>query len=157
MTTYKEELHEAITQLQQATKRGEMPREVRLGRIEALAEEYFAKAGEMPDGVALERMADLILYEELSNTHPDKVTRTEYPFFSEHQFEERYKAEASFKWAEEHGVDGRDHKPPVRRIRTKKDNKFLDKNAKIRNKERKHRYTEFTKVQPIIIQTLKSL
>jgi hypothetical protein len=151
MTTYKEELHEAITQLQQATKRGEMPRKERMGRIEALTEEYFAKAGEMPDGVALERMADLVLYEELTDNDRMKVRNNEYPFFSETQFEERRKVEASFKLSEEHGVDGRNHKPPVRRDRSNREIKFMDKNARIRNKERKKKYDQFTKVQPVII------
>jgi hypothetical protein len=151
MTTYKEELHEAITQLQQATKRGEMPREVRLGRLDALAEEYFAKAGEMPDAVALERMSDLCLWEELTDNDRMKVRNNEYPFFSETQFEERRKVEASFKLSEEHGVDGRNHKPPVRRDRSNREIKFMDKNARIRNKERKKKYDQFTKVQPVVI------
>lgn len=145
-------IHEEITKLQTETRRGELPRELRMVKIEALTEEYFAKTGKMPDEVALERLADLCLHEELSDTHPDKVTRTEYPFFSETQFEERYKSETSFVFAEEHGVDGRDHKPPVRRKRTSKDNKFVDKNARIRNKERQRVYTEFTKTQPVHIR-----
>jgi hypothetical protein len=154
MADYKTELHESITELQKATKRGELPREVRLGKIEELTEEYFAKTGEMPDSITIERMANLCLYEELSDTHPDKVTRTEYPFFSDHQFEERYKSEASFKLAEERGVDGRDYKPPVRRVRTNKDNNFIDKNARIRNKERQRTYHEFTKVQSVIVRKM---
>lgn len=154
MTDYKTKLHEDITELQMATKRGELPREVRLVKIEQLTEEYYVKTGELPDAKALERLSDLCLYEELSDPHPDKVTRTEYPFFSETQFEERYKSEASFKFAEEHGVDGRDHSPPLRRKRTNKDNKFVDKNARIRNKERKRKYDEFTKVQPVTIKRI---
>jgi hypothetical protein len=149
MATHKEELHEAITQLQQVTKRGELPRELRLGKIEALAEDYYAKAGEMPDAVALERMADLCLYEELTDTDRMKVRNNEYPFFSETQFEERRKVEASFKLSEEQGVDGRNYKPPVRRDRSNRDIKFIDKNAKIRNKERKQKYHDFTKVQTV--------
>ncbi|PFP30242.1 hypothetical protein COJ96_05890 [Bacillus sp. AFS073361] len=154
MADYKAKLHESITELQQAIKRGEMPREVRLGKIEELAERYFAKTGEMPDAVTLERMSDLCLFEELSDTHPDKVTRTEYPFFSETQFEERRKAEVSFKLSEEHGVDGRNHKPPTRRERTNREIKLMDKHARIRNKERKQRYHEFTKVQPVVVRKI---
>jgi hypothetical protein len=154
MSDYKTQLHEVITELQRATKQGALPRELRLVKIEELTEEYFAKTGEMPDNIALERLSDLCLYEELSDTHPDKVTRTEYPFFSETQFEERRKVEASFKLSEEQGVDGRNYKPPVRRERTKRDIKFIDKHAKIRNKERKQRYHEFTKVQPVIIRKM---
>ncbi|MEH7246483.1 hypothetical protein V7114_06745 [Neobacillus niacini] len=154
MTDVKTKLHEAITQLQQATKRGEMPREVRLGEIEALTEEYFVKAGEWPDSTALERMADLCLWEELTDNDRMKVRNNEYPFFSETQFEERRKSETSFKLSEEQGVDGRNHKPPTRRDRSNREIKFIDKHARIRNKERKKRYDKFTKVQPVIIHKI---
>lgn len=156
MEDFKTKLHEDITQIQTETKRGELPRELRMVKLEALTENYFAKTGEVPDGVALERLANLCLYEELTDSHPDKVTRTEYPFLSDHQFEERYKSEASFKLAEERGVDGRDYKPPVRRVRTNKDNKFIDKNARIRNKERQQSYHEFTKVQPVVVRKMSN-
>jgi hypothetical protein len=154
MTDYKTQLHEDITKLQTATKRGELPREVRIVKINTLIEEYFGKTGETPDGITLDRMSDLILDEELRDTHPDKVTRTEYPFFSETQFEERRKDEASFKLSEEHGVDGRNYKPPGRRDRSNREIKFMDKNAKIRNKERKQKYHDFTKVQPVITRRI---
>jgi hypothetical protein len=154
MATHKEELHEAITQLQTATKRGEMPREVRLVKIEHLTEGYYAKTGEMPDSTALERLADLCLYEELTDTDRMKVRNNEYPFFSETQFEERRKVEASFKLSEEQGVDGRNYKPPVRRDRSNREIKFMDKNARIRNKERKQKYHEFTKVQTVLVRKM---
>jgi hypothetical protein len=154
MSDYKAQLHEDITQLQAATKRGELPRELRLVKIEELAEAYFAKTGEMPDAIALERLSDLCLYDELTDTDRMKVRNNEYPFFSETQFEERRRVEASFKLSEEHGVDGRNHKPPTRRERTKRDLKFVDKHARIRNKERKKTYDQFTKVQPVIIRRL---
>jgi hypothetical protein len=159
MTTYKEQIHEDITQLQQATKRGEMPREVRLGRLGALAEEYFAKAGEMPDGVALERMADLCLWEELTDNDRMKVRNNEYPFFSETQLARRQEGvharsgtsgEVPLSAAESIGTDGKSYAVPTRRERNSRENRFVDKEAKIRNKERKHNYTEFTKVQPVI-------
>jgi predicted DNA-binding protein YlxM (UPF0122 family) len=152
MEDYKAILHEFITQAQAETKKGALGRELRFGLLERLTEWYYEKTGEMPDGIALERMSDLCLYEELSDTHPDKVTRTEYPFFSETQFEERRKSEASFKLSEEQGVDGRNHKPPVRRERTNRELKFIDKQARARNKERKHTYHEFTKVQPVVVR-----
>jgi hypothetical protein len=150
----KTKLHEDITKLQAETKRGELPRELRLVKIDNLTEEYFAKTGEWPDAIALERLADLCLYEELTDTDRMKVRNNEYPFFSETQFEERRKAEASFKLSEEHGVDGRNYKPPGRRERTKRDINFIDKNAKIRNKDRKQRYHEFTKVQPVVVRKI---
>jgi hypothetical protein len=83
-----------------------------------------------------------------------KVRNNEYPFFSETQFEERRKVEASFKLSEEQGVDGRNYKPPVRRDRSKRDIRFIDKNAKIRNKERQRKYNEFTRVQPVTVRKI---
>jgi hypothetical protein len=156
MADYKAQLHEAITHLQAETRRGELPRVIRFSHIEGLIEWYFASTGEMPDAIALERMSDLCLYEELTDTDRMKVRNNEYPFFSETQFEERRRVEASFKLSEEQGVDGRNYKPPVRRERTNKELKFIDKNARARNKERKQRYSEFTKVQPVIVRKMSN-
>jgi hypothetical protein len=148
---YKAQLHEAITELQTATKRGELPREVRLVRIEALTEEYFAKTEELPDDKALGRLADLCLYEELTDPNPDKMTTEEYPFMSEHQFDRRDSRESSVGDAiNNSAADGRRHTIPTRRARSDYENRFVDKKAKARNKERKKHYNEFTKVQPVI-------
>lgn len=148
-------LHEEITKLQTATKRGELPREVRLVKIEELTERYFAETGGMPDGLALERLADLCLYEELTDPNIHKVAHTEYPFLSEHQFDRRDSRESSVGEAiDNSAADGRKHYPPTRRTRSDYENKLVDKKAKIRNKERKKKYAEFTKVQPVIIRKI---
>jgi hypothetical protein len=155
MTDYKTKLHEEITQLQQATKRGEMPRKERMGRIEALAEDYFAKAGEMPDVVALERMADLVLYEELTDNNEHKISQTEYPFLSERQYDRRDSREVKSKNdMDGNAADGQKHGRPTRRDRSDYENRFVDKKARIRNKERKKEYHEFTKVQPVFIHEI---
>lgn len=151
MTNYKTKLHEDITELQAAAKRGELPREVRLVKIEALTEDYFANTGAFPDGATLERLADLCLYEELTDPNPDKMTDEEYPFMSEHQFDRRDNRESSVGDAiDNSAADGRKHTKPTRRTRTDYENRFVDKKAKIRNRDRKKRYVEFTKVQPVI-------
>jgi hypothetical protein len=166
MTDYKTKLHEDITQLHQATKRGELPREVRLGKIEALTEEYFAVAGEMPDSVALERLADLCLHEELTDPDEHKVSRNEYPFLSDTQIARRQEGKHSRKTdnpkievplgiAENFGIDGKMHDYPARRVRSERENAFVDKEARIRNKERKHKYVEFTKVQPVYYDKIR--
>jgi hypothetical protein len=59
MEDYKAILHEFITQAQR-TKKGALGRELRFGLIERLTNEYYEKTGEMPDGIALERMSDLV-------------------------------------------------------------------------------------------------
>jgi hypothetical protein len=154
---YKTKLHEDITELQQATKRGELPREVRLGRIEQLTEDYYAKTGEMPDGIALERLADLILYEELTDSDRMKVRNNEYPILSEYQFDRRDNVVSTVgDDIENSPSDGRKYLKPTRRTRSDYENKFVNKKAKIRNKERKQSYTEFTKVQPVIVRKMSN-
>jgi hypothetical protein len=150
MTDYKTQLHEIITRLQADTKAGELPREPRLSRIDALIEEYLFLTGEMPDAVALERLADLILYEELTDSNEHKISQTEYPFLSERQFDRRDNREVKSKYdMDGNALDGRNHGIPTRRERTGYENRFVDKKAKIRNKERKKTYDQFTKVQPV--------
>jgi hypothetical protein len=162
---YKAKLHEAITELQQATKRGEMPRELRLVRIEALTEEYFAATGEMCDSTACERMADLCLYEELTDDDRMKVRNNEYPFLSETQLARRQEGkhvrketmsgEIPLGASDSYGVDGRNYGQPTKRERNTSENRFIDKAAKSRNKERQSVYNDFTKVQPIITSTFR--
>jgi hypothetical protein len=142
--------NDVIDDIRRKTKAGKLPREARIAEIDRATEEWFARTGKMPDAKQLEELADLILHEELTDTDRMKVRNNEYPFFSDSQFDERHRAEASFKLAEEHGVDGRNHKPPVKRRRSKREDYIVDKKAKALNKERQRAYTEFTKVQPII-------
>jgi hypothetical protein len=145
-------IHEAITELQAATKRGELPRELRLAKIEQLTEDYYAKTGEMPDGTALERLADLILYEDLYNPSLTKMQDEEYPIMSDRQYERRQNTEfATGRRLDQNAADGQEHAKPIRRNRSDYEINFMDKKARIRNKERKKRYTEFTKVQPVFI------
>lgn len=139
----KEDLHEAITNLYERTKVGELARSQRIVEITKLTDDYFNKVGEKPDSTALERMANLLLYEDLTNPHPDKMAREEYPIMSESQREERVKSEASDKLAEEYGDDGRNYRIPNRRKRTSYESKFVDKVAKARNKEWRDCYKDF--------------
>jgi hypothetical protein len=155
MADYKAKLHEEITQLQTETKRGVLPRELRLVRIEQLTEDYYAKAGEMPDSTALERMADLCLYEELTDTDRMKVRNNEYPILSEYQFDRRDNVVSVVgDDIENSPSDGRRHLKPTRRVRTDYENKFVNKKSRIRNKDRKKAYHEFTKIQPVVVNKI---
>src|SRR5690606_34645014 len=55
------------------------------------AEQAKGKTPPIPfkDSAALEKYADLILYEELKWSHPDKMSIVEYPVMSDTQAEER--------------------------------------------------------------------
>ncbi|WP_255285959.1 hypothetical protein [Bacillus wiedmannii] len=113
--------------------------------------------GERPEPKQLERLADLLLYEELSNTHPDKMAREEYPIMSDYQLSRRHSGEVSMKVAEEYGVDRRCYKPPVRRKRTRKETWQIDKEAKSRNEERRKVYREFTRVQSVRAYSIETI
>lgn len=154
MTDYKTILHESITQIQKATKRGEMPRQLRMARLNQLTEDYYAKTGELPDEKALGRMTDLCLHEELTDPNPDKMTTEEYPIASDTQLARRregkhrkseanYRIEVPLGIAGSYGVDGRVYDPPTRRQRSERENRFVDKEAKARNEERRDVYNAF--------------
>lgn len=96
-----------------------------------------------PDPSELERLADYILREELTDSHPDKVTREEYPILSETQLSRRHAKEASEKLVEEYGTDGKSYRQPVRKKRTKHDYARIDKAAKSRNERRLRAYKAF--------------
>ncbi|MFZ7945680.1 hypothetical protein [Neobacillus sp. 19] len=145
-----------------------MPREVRLGKIEELTEGYRAATGEWPDSVALERLADLCLYEELTDTDRMKVRNNEYPIMSDEQLSRRQEGkhvrkndnpniEVPLAIAGSVGADGRCHAQPARRVRSDRESSIVDKEAKSRNKERKRKYVEFTRVQPVFTKSLTDL
>ncbi|HHK5534608.1 TPA: hypothetical protein ACQUHH_003065 [Bacillus mobilis] len=91
--------------------------DVRTREIKSLTDAYVASVGELPEPKQFEQLADFLLYEELSDTHPDKMTHEEYPIMSNYQLSRRHSGEVSMKVAEEYGVDRRCYKPPVRRKR----------------------------------------
>ncbi|MHA4153214.1 hypothetical protein [Bacillus cereus] len=130
-------------------------RDVRAKEIKSLTDAYMGSVGKRPEPKQLERLADLLLYEELSNTHPDKMAREEYPIMSDYQLSRRHSGEVSMKVAEEYGVDRRNYKPPVRRKRTRKETWQIDREAKSRNEGRRKVYREFTRVQGVRVYTVK--
>jgi hypothetical protein len=161
--TYKAQLHESITKLQQLTRLGGVSRENRFYTAKNLSEWYFAKTGEMPDAVAIERLANICLHEELTDSDRMKARNNEYPILSETQLARRQEGlharggtsgEVPLSAADSLGTDGKNYGMPTRRERNSRENRFIDKEAKIRNKERKHKYVEFTKVQPVIVRKI---
>ncbi|MCY7439421.1 hypothetical protein QPL77_14540 [Bacillus pumilus] len=135
----KEELHEAITALYERTKAGTLERKERIVEINDLLESYDGT----PPTNALERISDLILYEELSDTRRNKMTAEEYPIMSERMEKTRKTGEASDKMAEEYDITGANYAVPKRRTRSPYDNLFTDRHAKSRNKSARKRYNAF--------------
>ncbi len=116
-------------------------------RIAALAKAL--EDCERPDARTLERLADAILREELTDRHPDKVTNTEYPFFSAWQLELRHGRETGIKAAEETGADGRNHRKPTKRRRTRYENWRVDRDARGRNEARRAQYRRDSSPGPV--------
>ena len=124
-------------------------RDLRMQIVEDLTECYREAAGDWPDAKTLEKLTDAILCEELTDMHPDKITRTEYPFMSDWQLDARHENEYADTLGEAHGTDGRKHSKPTRRVRTGREHYAVNKRTKSHNLERKRKYREFTKVQPV--------
>jgi len=102
--------HDAINTEFTSFKRTQTTREYRIKFAEELTERYFAEHGKMPEGTILERLATLILQDELADTHPDKMTREEYPLLSDRQRDTRGRDERSFSAAQDVATDGVDYR-----------------------------------------------
>ncbi|EMT54736.1 hypothetical protein I532_03990 [Brevibacillus borstelensis AK1] len=147
---YKSAFSAAVSELTASNRANPIPRSERMALIEALTDEYVASTGERPDVAELERLADAVLYEELTDSHPDKVTRTEYPIMSEQQLARRQNASAPLHAAHYEGTDGRNYRVPTRRKRSNYENVFVDRAAKIRNAERKRQYARDTRAGEVV-------
>lgn len=152
MNDYKTELHDAVTDL---IAEGIADRSERMAAVHALTEAYFDSVGEQPDAAEIERLTDYILREELTDRHPDKVTREEYPFFSAWQLELRRDKETGMGAAEHAGADGVDYRPATKRKRTPYENWSVDKHAKIRNRARAACYKRDTVAGPVVAYSLR--
>ncbi|MED1088322.1 hypothetical protein [Bacillus mycoides] len=156
-TQFETYVNTLITTLRESDSSAISNRNVCAEEIKSLTDANVGTVGQRPEPKQLERLADLLLYEELHDTHPDKMTREEYPIMSDHQLSRRHSGEVSMKVAEEYGVDRRNYKPPVRRKRTRKETWQIDREAKSRNEERRKRYREFTRVQAVRMYSIQEI
>ncbi|MCG5252606.1 hypothetical protein [Brevibacillus agri] len=153
---YKAAFSEAVTELIASNRANPIPRHERMRIIGALTDEYVASTGERPDGAELERLANAVLHEELTDRHPDKVTREEYPIMSDVQLKLRHDREVSLWVAKALDQDGIDRKPPKRRMRSKQEHAFMDRVVKSRNKERARKHREAMRPGPVVTYSLPS-
>lgn len=104
MKDYNAKLYEDYTEIKRKVERGMLPLVARNPAIDrattdyavALAEHHHADkdAGKNPpiplkNAAMLDRFSDLVMYEELKWSHPDKMSIVEYPVMSETQKEVR--------------------------------------------------------------------
>lgn len=175
-----------ISDIRMATKGG-LPRTERLAWIKRVSDQYALEHGKHQeparlqavdngrepkfaplDSYILDQLANLALYEELTDTASNKATASEYPFLSDIQLARRrdgaheakgsvQKGEASFTNVANYGQDGRDYSVPTRRKRSDYENIKRDEAVYSRNKEYRERYEEFTKKQPVITYKMSDL
>ncbi|NHN31145.1 hypothetical protein [Paenibacillus agricola] len=129
-------------------------RDERILAVQELIEEYTVTNGQAPVYAELERLADAILNEELTDTAKNKISITEYPFLSERQFERRYEREYSLSLADTYDSEGTNRAKPEKRRRTAKENRFVDKLAIVKNRRRNARYRRDTSVGALISYNL---
>lgn len=151
MSDYKAKFNEYITAFIKAVEDGAYDdRSERVTAVELLIDRYVAAYGKTPDSNELERLADVILREELISRLKNKSAIEEYPFISERQLLRRHNNETSLKQAEEYDTKGTNRAKPSRRKRSKYENITVEKYAKARNKESRRKYRRFTKEQPVV-------
>ncbi|MBY0023770.1 hypothetical protein J2W97_000847 [Paenibacillus jamilae] len=151
-TDYKTEFHDAVAEL---IAEGIADRTERMIAIQALIDAYVNSIGEVPEAAELERLTDYILREELTDTHPDKMTRTEYPIMSKYQEDRRRENEYEDVLAESYDVNGVNYAKPERRHRIERENRFVEKLAQRKNRARKAQYRKDTSAGPITTYNLR--
>ena len=102
----------------------------------------------------MDYLAELMMFEYVFNTHPDKTTLDEYPIKTKAQLARRQSGahrkkdyrgtrEVSFVSGNQYGTDGFEYCFPNRRKREPWEHSYMDENYISRNKERRKKYNEF--------------
>jgi len=115
---YKEQANEYVDILFALAKKKDSTPAERIERVEVLTESYFDRVGMHADGPVLERLASLILYDEITDPDVHKVSHNEAPILSERQQFRRQRSEVNDAWLEYQGIDGKDY-----RIKTRDSNR----------------------------------
>lgn len=121
---YKTQLDETIEDIIEPLTRTHI--HVRIAFIKALTDKYIEETGERPSEVALNRLADALLYDYLEgDTRKNKMSVEEFPIMSDSQYADRTRGdrsggrhlgyEVSLEAAHSVGSDGDDHSIPIRR------------------------------------------
>lgn len=122
-------LHELITDQFTLYKAEGTTREQRVSFVNDVTENYFAQWGKNPPGSALDRMATLILQDELTDNTPWKSQRNEYHIQSPREELDYYKGLTARSIPETMAADGTDKRIPTRRKRLPSENAAIDRQA----------------------------
>lgn len=111
----KAQMGEYIDLLFALAKGGNSTATERVNKVEEVTEAYYDKLERHAASNELERLASLILYEELTDNTPYKTKNTEYPIESERQKLDYYNGLTMRKVPDTIGMDGNDHRLPTRK------------------------------------------
>lgn len=89
----KNQCHALITEEFARFKEGESTQEARLALAYKLTDEYYDQYGDYPHPTVLERLATLLLVEELADRNPHKASVSERPFYTQSQEDVRKQRE----------------------------------------------------------------
>ena len=120
MNLTNQEAHDLITDQFKYYKALQTSRMHRIDFAAALVERLFAQRQAIPHSSILERLATLILQDELADRTRMKMRYTEYPILSRDQEKRRNRGKRNMKAAEEQGIDGKNY-----RIRTRDSNRRM--------------------------------
>lgn len=107
-----------------------LSRQERIDITQRMTDEYVMETGERPPSTALDRLATLILREEITDATPWKVRNTEYPITSPRQEQDYRNGIATTHIPDTYGADNVDHRVPYRRKRSKREHAHMDRNYK---------------------------
>lgn len=117
---YKKQASEYVELLFCLVQKGGTCPNDRIIKIASITEDYFEQVGKSMDSSLLDRLTDIILYDDLTNQNPHKMSTDEYPIMSERQEKRRYLREVSDVWATTVATDGKDY-----RVQTRDSNRRL--------------------------------
>lgn len=149
---YREEFEQRVTLFLEDV---EPNRTKRIAMIDAMINDYVTRYGESPPSDQLERLADAIMHEEITDRHPDKMSRAEFPIMSQRQLERRHDREYNFDLAENYDVNGKNYGKPERRHRIAKEQRFIERTAQQRNRARNAQYKRDTSPGTVAIYNLR--
>lgn len=130
-------------------------RSERMKAVYELTEKYIHRVGIRPDVSQLKRLADYILQEELTDSHPDKMTINDSPIMSATQEERRRAGEYALSLADRYDLDGVKRDRPTRRRRTAQEERFIDEIARERNRARSAQYSRDTSPGSVVRYQLR--
>jgi len=131
-----QDAHNDITEQFTQFKRIGTDRRSRIDFSIRLTERYLAVNDKIPPVTVLDRLATLILQDEITDPTPYKSRNTEYPITSPRQEADYCKKLTSKGVPESLGTDGVDYRVPTRRQRTPSENAHIDREMGAKRRSR---------------------